>query len=190
MAPVQEASVVPAANNEVELTEQIAVADIRQEIMEEFAAFFRANHEKAIAFAKAILKDENEAQDVVARTYLKLLRGKTGVRHFFRSLKQTCLDRIRELKREGKLFTSIKESVSPKFVSLSEVAWGPEGIDTVSIEPVSHYKDDRNPLDILVHKEEIEDGIRRVRTTSRHRWIKQLQWWDALTGEQSVTVKA
>lgn len=144
---------------------------------ESLGEFYKANHSKAVVFARTFLNREDEAQDAVGRTYLKLLSGKTTERHFFRALKQTCLDRIRALKREDKLFAPPKEHVSPELLGLSGCAWGSG--DETACEPVSEALDDQDPLDILVRREEsaqCQAMVRRAMTDPRWRFVKRKKW--------------
>lgn len=156
------------------LAEVLAQSKRRREL----DAFFRSVHDKAVAIARKALDREDEAQDAVAATYAKVLAGKTQPRHFFRALKQTIIDRLRSRGREQALFTQPKE-VTPKPLSLSEVAWGPDGVDTITNDPASARLDDQDPLDLLVMREE-QEGRRRMLAAAkkdpRWRYIKLRAW--------------
>jgi len=177
--PVQDA---PVANPENASTIRVrsllkdAEEHVRRESLKDF---YNANHSKAVVFAKLFLGDEDEAKDAVAHTYLKLLTGKTPQNRFFRALKQTCFDRLRRLRREGRLFSSPRTDVTPELLSLSECAWGRDGADTVAIEPISEKLDDQDPLEILVRREDQERFDRMVKTAfndPRWRFCKRKKW--------------
>ncbi len=145
----------------------------------ELGEFFASVHEKALARAKKYLP-EADAEDAVAETYLKLLRGKTQQKHFFRALKQSCLDRIRQKRREESFFEPMPESVSPKLLALSEVAWGPEGINTVPIEPSCTDSEDGDFLARLIREEEVLEGMREVMSSRKRHSVRQRKWWKDL----------
>lgn len=70
-------------------------------------AFCRENHSRAMAFARAYLKNREEAEDAVSEAYVKLLSTETTAEHFMRTLKQGVLDRLKRSKIEARLFISL-----------------------------------------------------------------------------------
>jgi len=142
----------------------------------DLTAFIRSVHDKAVGFAMAFLMDEYEARSAVAAAYLKLWNGKTAKKHFFRALKQTCLDRIREFKREAQIFAPLKDCVISQDLSVTEVECDSQGGDTVMIDLASQRRDDRDPLDILEAREEMKEARKLAETERAFWWIRQKKW--------------
>lgn len=69
--------------------------------------FHRENHARAIAFARAYLKNLEDAEDAVSDANVKLLVGETSPEHFMRTLKQIVLNRLTRSKIEARLFVSM-----------------------------------------------------------------------------------
>ncbi|TBR17693.1 hypothetical protein EPO15_16350 [bacterium] len=134
------------------LAEVLAQSKRRAEV----EAFIKSVHDKALRTAGRALERDEDAQDALAETYAKLLAGKTEPRHFFRSLNQTIIDRIRARRREARL----------------------EDLETGD-EPCSGRLDDQDPLDILIHREDEEERQRMLaaaRRDPRWRYIKHRTW--------------
>lgn len=69
--------------------------------------FYRENHAGATAFARAYLKNLEEAEDAVSEASVKLLTGETTPEHFMRALKQIVLNRLTRSKVEARLFVNM-----------------------------------------------------------------------------------
>jgi hypothetical protein len=70
-------------------------------------AFYRENHARAMAFARAYLKNLQDAEDAVSEAYVKLLSGETTSEHFMRALKQIVLNRLTRSRIEARIFVCV-----------------------------------------------------------------------------------
>ena len=146
-------------------------------------AFFRAEHATAIARAEAQLGNRVDAEDVVSETFQALLEGRTTIVYFYHALKGNILNRLEGNKNRSKRTTSLEKIISPATLSLEQVAWGPEGVDTLTLEPLSHHPEDHDPLDVLIAREQMEARRQRVKKARRvaqrdwrYCWIGQKKW--------------
>lgn len=141
--------------------------------------FLRAEHSTAVARAEALLGNRVDAEDAVSETFMELLEGRTSIPHFYHALKGNVLNRMEGLRNRAKQTASLERLVSPAVLSLEQVAWGPEGVDTLSLEPASHHPEDQDPLDILIAREERTQSRREVEAAMqdpRWRYIKRRDW--------------
>lgn len=159
----------------IEDAEQIA----RRESLRDF---FNANHSKALVFACAALKDRDAAEDVVSKTYVELLEGRTVPKYFFRALKSNILDCQRRMIREQETFEPTEKTFDPRHAPGEDIMAGGES-DEFSLEPSSPRPEDRDPLDILIGREEAaasERELARAREIAendrRFWWIRQKKW--------------
>lgn len=131
------------------------------------AEFFQIERDHAVARAQAILGNRSEAEDAVGEAFARLLKGKVGPGHFYRVLSQVCMDLIR------------KRNVASKVIRRDN---GPDVSDDESLLNVAAYGSisDGDPLDILVREEDIREGIRKVKTESKYRDTRRLDWWQEL----------
>lgn len=83
--------------------------------------FYRENHSRAIAFARAYLKNLEDAEDAVSEAYVKLFSGETLPEHFMRVLKQIVLNRLTRSKIENRIFVSIDRGLE------DEGSWSEQG---------------------------------------------------------------
>ena len=130
-------------------------------------AFFRSERPRALARAAAKLGERCDAEDAVSDAYLRLLAGKTGPSHFYRILSQICIDRKRARASAAKLFS---REHAPQF----------EGEATAFADPPCAILSQGDPLNILLRKEAIQDGIQDVKTKRKYRDTRELDWWHEL----------
>lgn len=69
--------------------------------------FYRENQAGATAFARAYLKNLEDAEDAVSEASVKLVEGETTPEHFMRTLKQIVLNRLTRSKVEARLFVNM-----------------------------------------------------------------------------------
>lgn len=67
--------------------------------------FFRTDHAKACVFATGFLPTSEEVEDAVGDAFLKLQRNETSIRYFYRTLRNICVDRYRQL---GNAYDSVE----------------------------------------------------------------------------------
>ena len=137
---------------------------LRRRAVEEF---FRVERDRALARAQASLGDRCEAEDAVGDAFLKLLAGKTGPSHFYRLLSQVCIDRKRMRKTAGNVFTRERDL---------EI----EGEESGSDDPGFTTLTEGDPLDVLLRKEAIREGISAIKSKRKHRRVRVLNWWKEL----------
>lgn len=145
---------------------------------EKAETFFRTNHSEAFAFACAALKDRDEAEEIVAQTYVEFLEGKTTEEHFFRALKLNILNRQQRMAYEKTLLETTVETFE------SREASGEDGEgDERTWDPISARTEDQDPLDILIARQDSKAKKRQIRkamkiaqTDWRYCWIGQKQW--------------
>lgn len=130
-------------------------------------AFFRAQRPKALALAQHWLGDRLEAEDAVADSFLRLLSGKTGPNHFYRILWLVCVDRMRA-----------RASAAKVLVRRFDIRM--DGETEVLAEPACLDIGGGDPLEILIHQENIREGIREIKTLRKHRQKRDLDWWKEL----------
>lgn len=98
----------------------VAVQSVQLDVpRSEIEAFYRSNYPRAIAFARAYLKNLEDAEDAVSDASVKLLASETTPEHFMRALKQVVLNRLTRSKVEARLFASLDLT--------SEAAWTQSG---------------------------------------------------------------
>lgn len=138
------------------------------------AAFVAENHEHALEFAFHITRNWDQAERALGKTYVELLEGKTTVRFFFRALKLNARDVLRLYRIERERFDSVEYLRARQ---LAEAA-GTEGEkrEMESFDFPSHHKEDRDPEEILIEREELEAARKIAETDWRYRWIRQKEW--------------
>jgi DNA-directed RNA polymerase specialized sigma24 family protein len=153
---------------------------------------FRTDHKTFVARAAAIIGNPIDAEDAASQTYLEMLREKTDpTKHGYRALRFNALDLRRRNNREARRGDSIERFVSPASLSLEECAWGSEGVNGLVLEPISDKMDDRDPLDILIAREDEREHRAEVRKAMRHpdwRFAKRNKWARPLLGKCAETV--
>lgn len=130
----------------------------------ELEAFIKSVHDKALATARRALERDEDAQDALAEAYVKILTGKSSPKHFFRVLRLTILDRLRAQYREAALIAESLEA-SQAETEGHEAPTGP--LDT------------RDPLEVLIHREDLEEHHRMLAAAKRDprwRYIKLRTW--------------
>lgn len=140
---------------------------------------FRSQRRTMEARAAALTGNRADAEDATCQTFLEMLRGDTEPSRSYRALRANALDIRRRNNREAKRRVPLERTISPAALSLEEGAWGPEGIDTLSLEPFSSRSDDRDPLDILIAREEEEQRktlVLRALKDPRWRYVKTRKW--------------
>lgn len=136
-------------------------------------AFYRTEKSKALAYAQLTLGDRTEAEDAVGEALLKLLAGKSGPGHFYRILRLVCVDKLRARYSAGKLFKRRRDhSENDK--------------DSFSFEPACNEIGGGDPLELLIHQEDIREGIRAIQTDSEYRDVRRLGWWKELTSHYVI----
>lgn len=154
---------------------------LRQRKVEEF---FRVERATAQARAERMLGDRCEAEDAVAEAFLKLSCGKVDFKHFYRVLRQICLDRIRARKRAAKLFVPQCD-----YGKQGTASWDPDEDETAVAGPFQDVLASGDPLEILLRREAINEGIREIKAERKHRDVRRLQWWrELLSGHCPVEV--
>lgn len=145
--------------------------------------FLRAEHSTAVARAAALLGNRVDAEDVVSETFLELLEGRTSIPHFYHALKANILNRLEGLRNRAKQTAALEKIISPAALCVDQVAWGPEGVDTLTLEPLSPHPEDQDPLDILIAREREEARRQRVakaieiaRGCRKYRWVRAKNW--------------
>lgn len=140
--------------------------------------FVRTNHDRAIEFAWRITRDWDLAEQAVSETDLELLTDKTRIQHYYRALKMNARDLLSSREVARARCSSLEVLASP----YHEVITRPDGeaqgkVDMVDIP--SHRPDDRDPLEILLKREETSQYNRLVQAAmddSRWRYIKRRGW--------------
>lgn len=181
---VRPAAAVPVESAVVQLLRQF---NRRTEV----ERFFRTDHKTLEARAGAIIGNRADAEDAASQTYLEMLREKTGPKHGYRALRANALDLRRRNNREVRRVESIERCVSPASQSLEESSWGSEGVNGAVFDPLSDKMDDRDPLDILIARENDRDHRAEVRKAMRHpgwRFAKRNKWARPLLGKCAETV--
>lgn len=131
------------------------------------AAFFRTERRAAVARAELMLGSREEAEDAAGEAFLSLFAGKTHIRLFYRFLRQVCLNRLKGRRCAAKVVTPESES------------GGDESPASLIGRP-DWDKECGDPLEILIHREEIQAGIEAVLTDSERRDTRRLGWWKEL----------
>ncbi len=125
-----------------------------------------------------MLGGREDAEEIVGATFLELLEGRTAVGHFYRALWANLVNRWEKVQREGASFVSIEKVAMSAGASGSAEAESEAGGDAV--EDFSSCRlDDRDPLDILIAREEREKSRRMVEDAMkdpRWRYIKRRDW--------------
>lgn len=142
---------------------------VRHEVLRRRAVeeFFRVEKDKAVSRAESKLGNHAEAEDAVAEAFLKLFSGKAGPGHFNRVLRLVCIDRIRARTNAGKLFSRERDF---------ELG----GDENASNEPGCSGPSEGDPLEILLRREAIEEGIQKVQTDWKYRRARGKKWWREL----------
>lgn len=148
---------------------------------QETEAFYKARHREIVRFARVIVQNDSGAEAVASDTYRELLEGAATIPGFFAALVCNARDYMEgEAYRRGK-FVSRDEPVMPNFGG-GETPDG-DGGDTPSFEPASDRLEDRDPLDILIARDEADAQQRmvsRAKADPRWRYIKKRDWAAAL----------
>lgn len=127
----------------------------------------RATQSRALARAGAMLRDADDARDVVAEANLALFSGKTEPRLYYRKLWQLCMDRLRRERRSRKIFVQRHD------LGLH----GEYGGDFSPSDPALSGGD---PLEILIRREELAEGIQSVLGARHHKDLRRSKWWREL----------
>ena len=122
---------------------------------------------KALARAESMLGNRAEAEDAVGEAYLALLTGKTRRAVFYRKLWQVCMDRIRARAISAKLYSQRHDL-------------GIHGEEATASGPASYSLSDGDPLDIMLRREAIEEGILKVQMEREFKDSRRTTWWNAL----------
>lgn len=131
------------------------------------AAFFRTERRAAVARAERMLGSQEEAEDAAGEAFISLFAGKTHIPLFYRFLRQVCLNRLKGRRSAAKVIAPESESggdESPASL-IGRPDWDPECGD---------------PLEILIHREEIQAGIGEILTNGERRNTRRLGWWNEL----------
>jgi len=150
--------------------------------LREIAVFMATRDDEALRFAYRITQDWSLAQSALDQTYNELLAGRTWVKVVFHALKlnaRNVLDlRMTERRRFRSLDTVPARSVADRY-GVSE-----ESSDELELQDfTSHRRDDQDPLEILLAREEpgevndeLEYAVRNVRCRG-NRSILKAKWW-------------
>lgn len=161
------------------------VRQARREKLRRYAeaeAFFRARHREIVRFARAIVMDDSGAEIVASDTYRELLEGGATIPGFFAALVCNARDYMDgESYRRGK-FTPLDEAFTPGFGNAD--ASSDDG-DISAFEPLAQGREDQDPLDVLIAREEEVERQRLVaaaKADPRWRYIKRRDWAAPLAG--------
>lgn len=152
----------------------------------EVERFFRTDHKTLEARAAAIIGNRADAEDAASQTCLEMLRGKTEPRRGYRALRSNALDLRRRNNREARRRVPVEHFVTPASLSVEECSWSPEGVNGTVLEHVSDRQEDRDPLDILIAREDERERRAEVRKAMRHpawRFAKRKKWARPLLGK-------
>lgn len=152
------------------------------------AKFLEANVARAFRQAFGITKDRREAEDAVAETALELLEGRTTEGRFYRALWGNATNRFNKGARQAKLIDSLD---AHPYVADADGIEGPgdQGIAYPSKQLVSNRRDDRDPLEILLEREDVGEALRISQTDRNYRWMHRTKWWQALAASHGVGTK-
>lgn len=135
------------------------------------AAFFRTERRAAVARAEAMLGSREEGEDAAGEAFVRLFSGKTRIPLFYRTLRLICVDRLRQRGRVMKLLASETEF------------GGTMALDANPASIVGRPEWDSgcgDPLEILIHREEIQAGIAAVLSQRRNKSYRRFDWWREL----------
>jgi DNA-directed RNA polymerase specialized sigma24 family protein len=194
MAPVQNAVLVavPAATSAADLAaalrasspEQIVddlLAGLREQMRhKKLADIYKETHDQLQAFLRPFFKSEQDVQEILSDVYIALLEGKSGEGHLRRAAKLKAINRQKRLAVETNLFVP-HDARQLGQCSQSDSEGGEDM--AVAFDFASNHAEDRDPLDILISREEAVEHDRQLqaakhiaKTDWRYRWLNQKQW--------------
>ena len=142
---------------------------------QEAEIFFKTRHSEVLRFARAIVKDYAAAEAVASETYRELLEGRTTVANFFAALVANARNYMMRRSYQRDKVVPLDEAFAPSYMDSDS---GDDG-EVLAFEPVSQGREDQDPLDILIAREEEEAHRQRVATAQqdpRWRYIKRRDW--------------
>jgi len=152
------------------------------------ADFIATRHTEVLARALTITRNRENAERVVARTYLEWVQGRTEEKFLHRALKMNARDLLGKRATELRRYESMDGLASaPGTVRLSTSAAleFQEGIDFTS-----QRLEDQDPLDILIARDEqrefndeMEYALRVVRCRGNREVLKRKWWQESAIGE-------
>lgn len=137
-------------------------------------AYIAANHERLVGLSFRVTQDKELARRATGKTYIELLEGKARIDGAEYAVIMNSRDELRLRKCERRKMRSIEE-LRPH----ADFAGGFEA----ELDPVdfpSERREDRDPLELLIEKEELDAAKAVVKNDWRYRWIKQKEWGRAL----------
>lgn len=146
----------------------------------ETEALYQDKHAHIVRVARLIVNDPAGAEAVAAETYRELLLGITTLAGFFTALICNARNYLAaDPYREGKLL-SLEEAFAPGHGSADDPNEDGAGLQ---LEPMSHHREDQDPLDILIAREDAEENQRMIQQAKRiarqdwrYCWIGQKKW--------------
>lgn len=191
MAPVQNAVlVVPAENSaavpSAELCEKSPeriVDDLLSDLQDEarrkqYADIYRKTHDQLQAFLRPFFKSEQDAQEVLTDVYIAMLRGECGEEHLFRFAKQRAINRQEHLAVEAQILEPLDCGHAGRHTDPEET--GASDAEMLLSEFRSPHAGNQDPLDTLLRREELAEGIRTVMTDRKYRGVRSRKWWKDL----------
>ncbi|MDE2039586.1 MAG: hypothetical protein KGO96_00865 [Elusimicrobia bacterium] len=146
----------------------------------DLAAFIAEHHDNALDFVLRITRDPDAAEAALGRTYVEVLEGKTPLRFFYRALKLNARDELRKRRLQHRRFESLDGLRGRRFTFSGSAEEGDLRAEVAPEDFASPHGDDRDPLEILAEKEELELAKRIAKSERRYRWIKQKNWGQCL----------
>ena len=147
---------------------------------EETEALYKARHAHIVRVARLIVNDPAGAEAVAAETYRELLLGITTLAGFFTALICNARNYLAaDPYREGKLL-SLEEAFALSHRSADDPNEDGTGLQ---LEPMSHHREDQDPLDILIAREDAAENRRQIEKAKEiargnwdYRWIRGKNW--------------
>jgi hypothetical protein len=148
---------------------------------QEAEAFFKAKHREALRCALAIVGNFAAAEAVVSDTYRELLMGSATIAGFFAALVCNARNYLESDACRRDKFVPQDDAFSRRN-SGSDNADGDDQVG-FEIEPMSHRRDDQDPLNILIAREDDETRRREIETAKtiargcrKYRWVRAKHW--------------
>jgi len=161
-----------------DLLERLRKAKRRRELRGLNQSFFQAERERAVSRATAMLGNREDAEELVAETFLELAEGRTAPGHFYRALWANLLNRWEKTQKQAASFVSIEKvvmSAAGPGAADSEAAGAPDAVEDFA----STRLEDQDPLDIMIAREEREASrlmVEAAMQDPRWRYIKRRDW--------------
>ena len=168
-----------------EVARRLAAEQRRQD---EAVAFIEARGQEALTFARTFFARPEDAEDAVAEADIKLWRGETVPKFYFRKLRQIILDKLKRRTKERELFEVTRSFDGPKIRKTDDL-WE-------CLNDLKHEEDEirgapamDDPLTTLLWKGAVDDAIQKVKTDRRRRGVRSRGWWKDLMESRELSRK-